>query len=196
MTVEMKEAPSAPSNNNGSRPNGLILAAFIALGIIVAVLLPVFLPNLSQQPLYLGLLVATSIVTGLSLGLRFSGLRKQLSKTAERTLSGVLITLVLADMLILIAPVFLPGQTANETDPFAAAAQPTAVVTTVGPTTANITTAIVTTAVPTTAAPTTNAIITTAPTTAIVTTAVPTTAAPTVVPTTVVPATTVAPLNG
>jgi Electron transfer DM13 len=192
MAVEMKEAPGTQPGDGGNRPNGLILIAFIALGIIVAALLPVFLPNLPQQPLYLALLAATSIVVGLSLGLRFSGMRKQLSKTVERTLSGVLIALVVADMLFLVAPVFLPGQTANEKDPFATAAQPTAVVTTVAPTTAAATTNAATTA----AAPATAAATTVVPTiaaaTVIATTAAPTTVATTAAPTTAV-ATTAAP---
>ncbi len=100
---------------------GFLVAAVVTIGVLL-----IIFPNLTGNPGYLALTVLTTLFSFGSLGLTFSGLRSRLPTPAKWLVSLTLWGFVALDVIFLVVPLFAPGATANDADPFASSAKPAA----------------------------------------------------------------------
>jgi hypothetical protein len=100
---------------------GALVAAALAVGLEM-----VFLPNLSSRPLFLALIVLTTVVALTSIGLTLSGTRRRLSSGQRVAIGVALWSLVAIDVaFFVVAPFAVGRQTAVEKPvQFAQSAQP------------------------------------------------------------------------
>jgi hypothetical protein len=100
---------------------GALVAAALAVGLEM-----IFLPNLSSRPLFLVLVVLTTVVALTSIGLTLSGIRRRLSSGQRVAIGVALWSLVAVDLALFVAAPFAVGRQTVAEKPiqFAQTAQP------------------------------------------------------------------------
>ncbi len=101
-----------------------LLYGCLVLALVVVGLLIFFFPNLLTAPGYLAILIGTTLVSLGSIGLSLAGVRARLSRPLKLLVSFAVWSFVALDVIFLVVPLFAPGPTANEVNPFAVSVQP------------------------------------------------------------------------
>ncbi len=144
MSTQMTQKPKMTKIGDNLPIKWAVLGGFMVAAIVTIIALLIFFPNLASNSGYLAILIATSLLSFGSLGLKFSGLRARMPAAARWGYSIALWAVVALDVIFLILPNFISGPAVNEADPFApSSANKPAVVATVAPTVARTTEAAI-----------------------------------------------------
>jgi hypothetical protein len=121
MLQPQSDAPSA------ARPHWRLFAVLAGGAVAIIPLALVVFPNIVRSPRILALTVLTPLCVGLSLALALSGVRRALPRLWSGALQVAAALVVVADLYVLVLPIFVAGPVRHDTVPsFAATSTPAA----------------------------------------------------------------------
>jgi hypothetical protein len=121
MTTETKE-PQNQATITAAKQKPLrlpVFFGFLALAVLAIIVELLLFPNLAGNLFFLTIVVATSLLSFISLGLSLSGLRARMPVAAKWAVSLALWGFVALAVIFLLLPNFISTPPANDADPFA-----------------------------------------------------------------------------
>ncbi len=117
-----RAAPARQENGPSSippvtRPTMPVFYGLLAAGIVIAAVLVFVFPNLLSNAPFLALVTLTPLLGSLTLGLRLSGLGKRLPGQTGNLVRGALALVIMLDLAVYAAPLFVRGATGHDTAP-------------------------------------------------------------------------------
>ncbi|HEV2238573.1 MAG TPA: DM13 domain-containing protein [Ktedonobacterales bacterium] len=129
MTQRERDIPSAAINEATTRatpPNRALFAVTAGGAVAVIPLALVVFPNIVRNPVILTLTVLTPLSAGLSVALALSGAQRALPRLWGTTTRVVTALVVVADLYVLVLPIFVAGPARHDSVPNFVATHPPA----------------------------------------------------------------------